>query len=343
MTDPVGGAPGKVSPAPSAVAPAAPAMIEVDNLTKDFGLTRAVDRLSFTVGEGEILGFLGPNGAGKTTTMRILTCYTPATSGHARVGGFDIVKQSFQVRRILGYLPENAPLYPDMIVRAYLNFMAEVKGYPGRQRRAIVDEVIEECGLQAVVKRIVRNLSKGYRQRLGLAQALLGNPKVLVLDEPTVGLDPKQIAEIRELIRSMAGRRTVILSTHILPEVSMTCQKVIIINNGRIEAQGTPESLISTVGGANVIFATVQGPAGAIQELLRKVDGVTRVHEERAIAADIRAWRLEAAPGKDPRAAIGEAVVKAGHALLELRSSGLSLEDIFLRVISGQSGQREVA
>ena len=310
-------------------------MIEVENLTKVYGLTRAVDDISFRVGQGEILGFLGPNGAGKTTTMRVLTCYTPATAGHVRIGGFDTVRQSEQSRRIVGYLPESAPLYHDMMVRPYLHFMAEVKRYPSSQRKALVNEVIEECGLHDVTGRIIRNLSKGYRQRVGLAQALLGNPQVLVLDEPTVGLDPGQIREIRQLIKAMAGRRTVILSTHILPEVSMTCQRVIIIHNGKIQAEGTPENLVSRLGGGNVIMATVEGPPAEVQELIAKVAGVALVTQERLVGGVTGVYRVETAPGQNPRAELAAAVVGAGFKLMELQSSGLSLEDIFLRVISG--------
>jgi ABC-2 type transport system ATP-binding protein len=312
------------------------AMISVEGLTKVYGLTRAVDGISFSVGKGEILGFLGPNGAGKSTTMRVLTCYTPATSGRVRIGGFDTVTQSEQVRRIIGYLPESAPLYHDMLVRPYLQFMAEIKRIPWLKRRAAVDEAIEECGLQTVSNRIIRNLSKGYRQRVGLAQALLGNPELLVLDEPTVGLDPRQIHEIRELIKRMAGRRTVILSTHILPEVSMTCQKVIIINQGRIEAEGTPENLVSSLGAGNVILATVEGDPARVQETLARVPGVARVTQDRLTGTTLGAYRLETAPDANPRAEVAAAAIGAGFKLLELQSQGLSLEDIFLRVISGK-------
>ena len=315
-------------------------MIQVENLTKEYGAIRAVDAITFSVGRGEILGFLGPNGAGKTTTMRILTCYSPPTSGQARVGGFDVRRQSLQVRRLIGYLPENAPLYTDMKVRAYLQFMVEVKRYPAPQRRALIDEALAECGLTHVADRLIGNLSKGYRQRVGLAQALIGDPRVLILDEPTIGLDPAQIQEIRQLIKGMAGRRTVILSTHILPEVSMTCQKVIIINRGRIEAHGTPESLTSTLEGGSVIMLTVEGPQGAVRELIGKVPGVRAVGLDNVLGAKGSRFRVQTVPGKDPRAELSRALVQAGHTLLEQQSMGLSLEDIFMRVISTQ---REVA
>ncbi len=324
----------------TAAASSGRAMIQVQNLVKVYGLTRAVNGVSFSVGEGEILGFLGPNGAGKTTTMRILTGYTPATSGTALIGGHDVAKQSFAARQIVGYLPENAPLYLDMYVRDYLRFMGEIKRYPSSKLKGYVDEAIDECGLRDVAGRIIRNLSKGYRQRVGLAQALLGNPKVLVLDEPTVGLDPRQIHDIREVIKSMAGRRTVILSTHILPEVSMTCQKVIIINRGQIEAQGTPENLVSSLAGGTAITVTAEGVQYQVQEVLNRVPGVTRVTHERTQGAQANVYRVEVTSGANPRAEIARALVQGGHNLLELTSTGLSLEDIFLRVISTQ---REVA
>ena len=314
----------------------AEAMIQVENLTKLYGLTQAVNGISFSVKKGEILGFLGPNGAGKTTTMRIMTCYTPATSGKVRIGGFDTHTQSQEVRRIVGYLPENAPLYEDMEVRAFLHFMAEVKRYPASRRRAMVDEAIQECNLESVVGRMIRNLSKGFHQRIGLAQALLGDPQVLVLDEPTVGLDPRQIAEIRNLIRSMAGRRTVILSTHILPEVSMTCQKVVIINRGRIEAEGTPEALTMRLGGGSVIMATVQGSFASVQEMLGRVRGVAAVSRERELGPETAAYRIETQPSMDPRAELAKAIIQNGLSLLEMQSSGMTLEDIFLRIISRQ-------
>jgi ABC-2 type transport system ATP-binding protein len=317
------------------------AMIEVLDLVKVYGPTRAVDSISFRVEQGEILGFLGPNGAGKTTTMRILTGYTPPTSGTARIAGFDVRTEADRTRRAIGYLPESAPLYRDMETREYLAFMGEVKGLRGRARAAAVDEAISECGLQAVVGRTIRNLSKGYRQRVGLAQALLGNPPVLVLDEPTVGLDPRQIVEIRELIKGMAGRRTVILSTHILPEVSATCGKVVIINQGRIEAQGTPESLVSRLGGGDGIELTVQGAAETAEAALRSVAGVARLTRARELGPLTAVWSIEPAAGADPRGAAAAAIVGAGLELLELKSTGMTLEDIFLRTISRQ--REEVA
>lgn len=315
-------------------------MIDVDRLTKDYGSFRAVDQIQFTVERGEILGFLGPNGAGKTTTMRMLTCYTPPTSGTARIGGYDIRTHSLEVRRQIGYLPESAPLYTDMKVRAYLRFMVELKRYPRADRARYVDAAIEECGLSHVADRLIANLSKGYRQRVGLAQALLGDPKVLILDEPTVGLDPAQIQEIRQLIRSMAGRRTVILSTHILPEVSMTCQKVIIINRGHIEAHGTPEHLISDLEAVRRVLVTVQGAPDTVVSVIGRVPGVLRATVESQVGPDSSRYVVETERNSDPRAAIARALVEANLSLIDLQSASPSLEDIFLRVISTQ---REVA
>jgi ABC-2 type transport system ATP-binding protein len=218
-------------------------VIEVDHLTKVFSGRKAVDNISFTVQKGEILGFLGPNGAGKTTTMRILTCFMPATDGTARVAGYDVFEESLEVRRRIGYLPENPPLYPEMSVLSYLQFVAKIKGAPSSQRKSMVDDVMQKCAIGDVGHRVINKLSKGYKQRVGLAQALLNNPEVLILDEPTIGLDPKQIFEVRSLIKSLAGDHTVILSTHILPEVSMTCNRVVIIHNGKVVAMDTPEGL----------------------------------------------------------------------------------------------------
>ena len=218
-------------------------MIEVEHLSKVFNGRKAVDDVSFYVGKGEVLGFLGPNGAGKTTTMRILTCYMPSTEGTARIAGFDVFEESLEVRKRIGYLPENPPIYSEMTVDSYLSFVAKIKGTPSGQRKAQISKVVEECSLGDVRRRIVGKLSKGYKQRVGLAQALLNNPEVLILDEPTIGLDPKQIHEVRALIKSLASTRTVILSTHILPEVSMTCNRVVIINKGKVVAMDTPEGL----------------------------------------------------------------------------------------------------
>jgi len=348
-------------------------MIEVRNLTKVYGETVAVDGVSFTVREGEILGFLGPNGAGKSTTMRVLTGYTPATSGAVRVGGFDVSRESQKVRRILGYLPENAPVYDEMTARGYVGFFAEVKGLRGAARNAAVDQALEECGLADVAGRLLMNLSKGYRQRAGLAQAVVGDPKVLILDEPTIGLDPKQIREVRALIRAMAGRRTVILSTHILPEVSLTCSRVVIINRGRVVASGTPENIHAGSSGPNVLQVTVRGPRKEARALLEKVNGVRRVSEANLAPATntmdgvdevddadgvdgagqkapasklpihesglpIHEYEVHVEGNRDLRAELARAVVGSGFDLLEMRSTAMNLEDIFIQTIAGEGG-----
>jgi ABC-2 type transport system ATP-binding protein len=252
-------------------------MIQVDGLTKRYGPVTAIDQVSFTVEPGRIVGFLGPNGAGKSTTMKILSCFMPATSGSARVAGYDVFTQSLEARRRIGYLPENAPLYPDLSVRAYLDFVAEAKGVGRGTRRARVADVMERCFISDMQHRLVGKLSKGYRQRVGLAQALLGDPEVLILDEPTIGLDPRQIAEIRALIKALAGQHTVILSTHILPEVSIVCDGVVIINRGRIVAQGTEAELVAQVFPTARVELRVDDASGDVPGALRAVPGVIDV------------------------------------------------------------------
>lgn len=313
-------------------------MIEAQHLTKVYGDTTALQDVSFSVGKGEILGFLGPNGAGKTTTMRILTCYTPATSGAAKVAGFDVRSQSLEVRRRLGYLPESVPLYGEMTVRGYLSFIAEVKGHRGGKRKKAVDQSIEECGLGTVKERLINHISRGFKQRVGLAQAVLGDPEVLILDEPTIGLDPKQIADIRELIKNMAGRRTVILSSHILPEVSMTCQKVLIINRGRIVATGTPAEMVSSLERSNQTDLLVRGGAAEVESLLTQVPGVKKVKRE-GTTNGANEFLVDYDKAKDPRAEIARSLAGAGHDLLEMRTRGLSLEDVFIRIVSGEEGK----
>jgi ABC-2 type transport system ATP-binding protein len=315
-------------------------MIEVEHLTKYYGQVAAIDDVSFTVDRGEILGFLGPNGAGKTTTMRILTCFIPATSGTARIAGFDVFSDSLEVRRRIGYLPERLPLYKDVTVDDYLDFVARLKGVSARGRREKVDEVKDDCGISEISNRLVGKLSKGYTQRVGIAQALLGDPEVLVLDEPTVGLDPKQIVEIRNLVRNLAGKKTIILSTHILPEVDMICDSVAIINEGRIVARDAIGHL-----GADPrlkVRLTVKDSPGRGAETmvstLLAVEGVeeARVVQETADASPDAApggTRIEviAESGADPRAAVAAAVVGNGWQLIELRPERSSLEDIFIR------------
>jgi ABC-2 type transport system ATP-binding protein len=315
-------------------APSREPMIEVDHLTKVYGSHEAVRDVSFSVARGEVLGFLGPNGAGKSTTMRILACYTPATSGRAAIAGFDVATQSFEARSRLGYLPESAPAYASMRVRSFLAFMAGIKGIARSGRRAAIDRALEECGLTDVADRPIGNLSKGFRQRVGLAQAVLGDPAVLILDEPTVGLDPRQIAGIRNLIRGMAGRRTVLLSTHILPEVSMICQRVVVIDRGRVVATGTPERLETRSATEEPpIHVTVRGEGGGAGECLEKVAGVAAVRRLDS-AAGRTTFRVEVRAGAEPRPEMARALTGAGHDLLELGTPGMSLEDVFLRVIS---------
>ncbi len=315
-------------------------MIQVDKLTKIYGEFTAIDRVSFNVEKGEVLGFLGPNGAGKTTTMRILTCYTPATKGQASVAGFDVRAQSMEVRKRIGYLPENIPLYDEMTVQAYLRFMAEAKGHRKAKARKAVDQAVEECGLGEVYKRLIDHVSRGFRQRVGLAQAVLGDPDVLVLDEPTIGLDPQQIVEIRNLIKNMAGRRTVILSSHILPEVSMTCQKVLIINRGEIVASGTPEEMVADLSDAHKTEITAMGSSTDIAAALRNVSGVHTVEITReAKDGGIGEYLVDFDAGKDPRADMALAITGAGYGLLEMRTRGLSLEDVFIRIVAGEEGK----
>src|SRR4030081_3743181 len=250
-------------------------MIEVQNLTKHYGPVTAIRDVSFSVAPGEIVGFLGPNGAGKSTTMRILSCFMPASGGRAPVAGFDVFTKSLEVRRRIGYLPENAPLYGDLPVAAYLDFVAEAKGVSRGLRRSKVADVMDRCSIADMQHRLIGKLSKGYRQRVGLAQALLGDPEVLILDEPQVGLDPRQIAEIRALIKSLGVQHTVILSTHILPEVSMVCDSVIIINRGRIVAQGTQSELVQQVFPAARVEVEIGGPSDQVAQALKSLPGVS--------------------------------------------------------------------
>ena len=302
-------------------------MIEVENLTKRYGRHTAVDGISFRVHKGEILGFLGPNGAGKTTTMRILTCYLPPTDGTARVAGFDVFAQPLEVKRRVGYTPETPPLYPDMDVGSFLDFCAKIKGVPGKDRKAKISDVMEKTRVSDVRNTLIGRLSKGYRQRVGLAQAILHNPDVLILDEPTAGLDPKQIIETRELIKSLGGEHTIVLSTHILPEVSMTCGRVVIINKGRVVAEDTPENLTHRLQGAATVRLEVRGDAPDFETTLAAVPGVKSVR-----LAKPGVYEVDAEAGRDVRAEIARAVVARGLDLIGLQQSGMSLEEIFLHL-----------
>jgi ABC-2 type transport system ATP-binding protein len=318
-------------------------MIEVSNLTKRYARHTAVSGVSFSVKKGEILGFLGPNGAGKTTTMRILTGYLPATEGIATVGGYDVFESPLEVKRRVGYLPETPPLYADMSVSAYLDFVARIKGVPGRERAQRVDEAMEKCRVGDVRDTLIGKLSKGYRQRVGLAQAIIHNPEVLILDEPTAGLDPKQIIETRDLIKGLGGEHTIVLSTHILPEVSMTCSRVVIINNGRVVAEDTPEALTHRLRGSAGLRLQVKGLPGAVFDALRVVPGVTDIRQVRDDAHDTATFEVEAEPGREVRPELARAVVEKGFGLLSLGEVGMSLEQVFLHLTTQDAAEAPAA
>ena len=313
-------------------------MIEVQHLTKRYGRVTAVDDVSFQVERGEILGFLGPNGAGKTTTMRILTGYMPATEGRAAVAGFDVFDKPIEAKKRTGYLPETPPLYPDMSVREYLDFVSRIKGVPSKERRERVAAVMQKTHIADMKDRHCGKLSKGYRQRVGIAQALIHNPEVLILDEPTAGLDPKQIIETRQLIRGLAGDHTIVLSTHILPEVSQTCQRVVIINKGRVVAIDTPDNLTARLRGAETMLVHVDAPGADVTTALAGIPGVTRVgaSEQRGAAG---AFEVESEHGRDVRREIARTIVISGWGLLELRPMRMSLEDIFLQLTTDEPAE----
>jgi ABC-2 type transport system ATP-binding protein len=300
-------------------------MIEVEGLTKDYGPRRAINNLTFKANSGEILGFLGPNGAGKTTTMRILTGYMPPTMGLARVAGFDVVEQSLEVRKRVGYLPETVPLYPDLTVFDYLKYMANLRHIKNADDR--VDDVLEIVHMEERSNGYISNLSKGMRQRIGLAQALLHEPEVLILDEPTIGLDPAQIREVRKLIREIGHQRTVLLSTHILSEAQQICDRVLIINKGEIVVEDTPERLQAGLSGVQRVAIKVQGDGDGFEKTLQEISGVGKV-----TLIGEGSVEVECPPGKDLRPIIARDLVKAGYDLLELRSIDMSLEDIFIQL-----------
>jgi ABC-2 type transport system ATP-binding protein len=306
-------------------------VIEVQHLTKRYGPVTAVDDVSFKAERGEILGFLGPNGAGKTTTMRILTGYMPPSEGKALVGGYDVQDKPIEAKRRTGYLPETPPLYPDMTVRDYLDFCARIKGVPRAERTARVKTSMERTRIADMARRQCGKLSKGYRQRVGLAQALLHNPEVLILDEPTAGLDPKQIIETRKLIKELGGDHTVILSTHILPEVSQTCNRIVIINKGRVVAVDSPDNLTARLRGTETMLLQVDAAGADAAGVLNAVPGVSqvRVAESRD---GVTSLEVESETGRDVRRELAAAVVGRGWGLLELRPMRLSLEEIFLHL-----------
>ena len=305
-------------------------MIEVQNLSKSYADKTAVRDVTFSVTPGEILGFLGPNGAGKTTTMRILTGYMPASSGKATVAGYDVFTQSLEVRKRIGYLPETVPLYPEMPVEAYLKFVARLKGLPSSRISERLEYVLGVCHIDDVRDKLVSKLSKGYRQRVGIAQALIHDPDVLILDEPTSGLDPKQINETRQLIKALGGKHTVVLSTHILPEVSMTCGRVVIISDGTVRAEDTPENLTKRLQGRDRVQLEARAPRQDLIATLKSVPGVTHVSAQDA-NGHVRC-EVEGTGKQDIRGQLASAVVGKGWSLLELRAASMSLEDIFLQL-----------
>lgn len=340
-------------------------MIEVENLTKYYGTWPACRDITFNVEQGEILGFLGPNGAGKTTTMRMITGYLPPTSGTARVAGYDVVDKSLDARKHLGYLPETVPLYTDLTPFEYLDFRGRICGlHNGRERKARIYEVMEELNLVDVSNKLIGQLSRGYRQRVGLAQALLHNPEALILDEPTVGLDPIQITEVRNLIKDLGKNHTIILSTHLLPEVSMVCNRVVIINRGRLVALDTPIHLMEGQAQGHLLEVEVDGRPAAVVQTLRSIKGVIKATvgggqpgapSPDGIGAEAPAQAFESMPagaytyqiegaekGPDLRPLVAAALVGAGHGLLELKSLRLSLEDVFLRIISQNAEEEPV-
>ena len=319
-------------------------MIKVEGLTKRYARTLAVDDISFEVEKGQIVGFLGPNGAGKTTTMRVLTCFLPPTAGTAQVAGFDVLEQPLEVKKRIGYLPETPPLYPDMEVGEYLTFVGKLKGLATSDVPKRVNDVCDRCAITDVKSKLIGKLSKGYRQRVGLAQAILHNPDVLILDEPTSGLDPKQIIETRELIRSLAGDHTIILSTHILSEVEHSCERVVIINQGKLVAQDTVINLTNRLRGSEQVALEIQASNGnlnhaEVRQRLEQVAGVGRV-----VLKDTKdnhcAFEVESLQGRSIRAELARAVVTAGWDLNELRPVGFSLEDIFLQLTAAEKAQK---
>lgn len=308
-------------------------MIEVSNLTKRYGEHLAIDHLQFKVNKGEVVGFLGPNGAGKSTTMKIITGFMAPTTGEARVSGFDVFENPLEVKKRIGYLPETPPVYLDMLVDEYLFYVAELKGVEKGRRREAVERAVEKTNLGNVRRRLIQNLSKGFRQRVGIAQALVSDPEVLILDEPTVGLDPKQVAEIRDLIRELRGQHTIILSTHILPEVQATCERIIIINKGRIVAQDTLANLSALKSGARKVNLRVRRGDRAMGAWLRELPGVMTVHE----GPTPHEWSLDTQESDEVIETVARAVIDKGAGLLEISSVKADLEEIFLKLTYGET------
>jgi ABC-2 type transport system ATP-binding protein len=315
-------------------------MIKVEGLTKRYARTVAVDDISFEVEKGQIVGFLGPNGAGKTTTMRVLTCFLPPSAGKVNVAGFDVLENPQEVKKRIGYLPETPPLYPEMEVREYLTFVGQIKGIPAADIKARVDDVIGRCALGDVRAKLIAKLSKGFRQRVGIAQAIIHNPDVLILDEPTSGLDPKQIIEIRDLLKALSGEHTIILSTHILSEVEHSCDRVIIISQGKLVAQDSVANLTNRLRGAEAVALEVEAADGKpdaaeVQGRLEQVSGVSRVVMKEVKDGRIT-FEVESLQGRHIRAELARSVVNSGWNLSELRAVGLSLEDIFLQLTTSE-------
>ncbi len=317
-------------------------LVEIQHLTKHYGPKQALFDVSFSINQGEVIGLLGPNGAGKTTTLRILAGFMPPSGGVVRVAGFDVLTKSLEARRHLGYLPENVPLYTEMPVRDFLRFIASARGLSGAQARRAINDAIEECRLEEVANTIIGRISRGFRQRVGLAQAILHSPDVLVLDEPTVGLDPRQITEIRGLIRDLGSRRAILLSSHILPEVSLLCHRVVIINGGRVVAEDTPDALVTRVSGGQRWSLTVRGPRREVQEALRAHPSVVSLEYSslpEALEGD-GVTRFTADCGaQDAAEELASLVVAHGWGLRELRSAGMSLEDVFLQLTTQESDE----
>lgn len=307
-------------------------MITVEGLTKTYGTVKAIHDISFHVKKGEVVGFLGPNGAGKSTTMKIITGYMAPTQGKVEVAGFDVFENPLEVKRRIGFLPETPPLYTDMLVCDYLDYVAKLKGVPSSERRAHVERAIEAANLGDVSKRLIQNLSKGYKQRVGIAQALVSNPEILILDEPTVGLDPKQVAEVRDLIKKLRGKHTIILSTHILPEVQMVCERVIIINRGRIIAEDSLTGLNDKMTGGRKLVLRVKNPSLELKTKLEAITGVLSVMDQTGGLYELSTVNADA-----PQEAVAALVATSGAGLIEIRGLDLNLEDIFLKLVSEEA------
>ena len=311
-------------------------MITASNLSKYFGSTQALNNISFEVKQGEVLGFLGPNGAGKTTTMRVLTCYHPADAGSATIAGFDVFENPLEVRQLIGYLPENNPLYMDMGIVDYLEFIANIRAIPSSKKNKQLKHVIELCGLRDELGKDIGELSKGFRQRVGLAQALIHDPAILILDEPTIGLDPTQIIEIRELIKEIGKEKTIILSSHILPEVSATCDRIIIIHRGEIVGSGTPEEMASSAKGGEITYITIRGPLKEVQEKLHTLEKVQEIIYLDEKEGGLNQFEITSAVGVDLREELFFFVAQNGWSLTELYQKTANLEDIFLQLTTNE-------